>query len=185
MASPSGIPKLGDLPPGSHIGQFYWDQLDLVETLVPFFAAGLGQRERCIWVCSPPLCARDARIALAFVVPDLEERERRGQIDILDHDEWYSSSGQLTPDTVIQGWLAAEEQALAAGYRGLRVSGNTFWLAPEEWQAFASYEARAHQAFCGRKIIALCSYALSKCSSQEVIDILHNHGASLVRNGSG
>ncbi|HEY5923470.1 MAG TPA: MEDS domain-containing protein, partial [Kofleriaceae bacterium] len=183
MATPSGIPALGDVQPGAHIGQFYWDQNDLLETLVPFFATGLRQLERCIWVCSQPLCAAEARSALAKAVPDLAERERVHQIAIYDHDEWYVQRGHLTPDQVIEGWLTAEREALAAGYRGLRINGNTHWLGPDEWQAFADYEARVHAAFRDRKIVALCSYPLSKCGSHEVVDVLNNHSASLVPNG--
>jgi signal transduction histidine kinase len=185
MATPSGIPALGDLHPGAHIGQFYWDQHDLLETLVPFFATGLRQRERCIWVCSQPLCAADARSALEQWVPDLTERERIGQIAIVDHDEWFLERGHLSPDQVIQGWLDAEQEALGAGYGGLRINGNTFWLATEQWDAFADYEARAHVAFRDRMIVALCSYPLSKCGSHQVVDILHNHNSSLVRSETG
>jgi signal transduction histidine kinase len=185
MANPSGIPVLGDLVPGSHIGQFYWDQHDLLETLVPFFATGLAHHERCIWVCAQPLCASEARAALAAVVLELADHERAGQIEILDHEHWYLQHGQLDGDAVIQRWLQAEQDALAAGYRGLRISGNTFSFAPEQWQELAEYEARALAAFRDRKIVALCSYPLSKCGSHEVVDVLHNHGASLVRNRSG
>jgi signal transduction histidine kinase len=185
MATPSGIPALGDLQPGSHIGQFYWDQHDLLETLVPFFATGLQQLERCIWVCSQPLCAAAARSALDQLVPDLSERERIGQMSIFDHDEWYLARGHLSPAQIIQGWLDAESEALAAGYRGLRINGNTFWLAPDQWEAFADYEAGAHAAFRDRKIVALCSYPLSKCDSHQVVDVLHNHTASLVRSSTG
>ena len=182
MASPSGISALGDLQPGAHVGQFYWDQHDLLDTLVPFFAAGLRQHERCIWVCSQPLCAADARTALAASAPDLSERERGGQIEIFDHEDWYTRAGEMTPDQVIRGWLDAEVEALAAGYSGLRVSGNTFWLEPHQWQAFAEYESSVHQAFRGRKIVALCSYSLAKCDPHEVVDVLQHHHVSLVRD---
>jgi signal transduction histidine kinase/CheY-like chemotaxis protein len=184
MATPSGISALGELEPGSHIGQFYWDQHDLLETLVPYFATGLAQHERCIWACSEPLCAAHARGALAKLVPDLAERERVGQISIFDHDEWYTARGNLSPDQVIEAWLQAEQEALAAGYKALRISGNTFWLEPEQWHDFAEYEARVHTAFRDRKIVAVCSYPLGKCDSDHVVDVLHNHGASLVRTGS-
>ncbi|HEX5059539.1 MAG TPA: MEDS domain-containing protein [Kofleriaceae bacterium] len=185
MATPSGIPVLGDLPPGSHIGQFYWDQHDLLETLVPFFATGLRQNERCIWVCSQPLCAAEARSALAKVVYNLAELERKGQIAIVDHDAWYVQRGELTTGRVIQGWLDAERDALQSGYRGLRINGNLMWVPPEQWSQLADYEAQAHTAFRDRAIVALCSYPLSKCGAHQIVDVLHNHGASLVRNGSG
>jgi signal transduction histidine kinase/ActR/RegA family two-component response regulator len=185
MAIHSGIPALGDLPTSAHVGQFYWDQADLLDTLVPFFATGLREGDRCIWVCSQPLCAAEARSALEASVCDLAERERAGQIDIFDHHDWYTRHGTSSPEQVLDGWLRAEEEALKAGYRGLRINGNTYWLEPGEWSAFADYEARVHDAFRGRKIIALCSYPLTKCGSQEVVDIMHNHGTSLVRGSRG
>jgi signal transduction histidine kinase len=185
MASASGIPLLGDLPPGAHVGQLYRDQADLLATLVPFFVAGLTDNERCIWVTAHPLRASEARAALANAVPDLARRERAGQIDILDHETWYLRSGTLGPSEVIQGWLDAEENALAQGYQALRVSGNTFWLGPDQWDAFCDYEARVHAAFRGRKIVALCSYALEKCQSDAVVDVLRNHTVSLIHGHAG
>src|SRR5690606_9445046 len=70
--------------------------------------------------------------------------------------------------------------ALRSGYAGLRLSGNTFWLESKDWKSFTEYEARVHQAFHGRRVVALCSYALSKCGPDEVIDVLRNHGSALV-----
>jgi signal transduction histidine kinase len=185
MANPSGIPVLGDIQAGAHIGQFYWDQLDLLETLVPFFATGLRNRERCVWLCSQPLGTDEARRALSELVPDLAERERLGQIDILDYGEWYAQNGHRSADDLIKDWLDAEQAALDAGYRALRINGNTHWLADEDWHKFADLEARAHAAIRDRKLIALCSYPLSKCSSHQVVDVLHNHSTSLVRNRNG
>jgi signal transduction histidine kinase/CheY-like chemotaxis protein len=185
MASPSGIPQLGELAHGAHVGQLYRDRKDLLETLVPFFGAGLAQNERCVWVTAEPLRAAEARRALAARVPDLAAREQSGQIEIIDHDAWYVRSGTLGPDEVIASWLAAEETALRDGYSGLRVSGNTFWLEPGQWENFVDYEERVHAAFQDRKIVALCSYGLGKCSPDEVVDVLRNHTVSLVRADSG
>jgi signal transduction histidine kinase len=185
MASPSGIPVLGQLLPGAHVGQLYSNQRDLVETLVPYFAAGLAQHERCVWVTAEPLDADQARAALAAVVPDLEARERAGEILIRSHEEWYLRAGVLGTAEVIQSWLDAEQQALADGYRGLRISGNTFWLGPEGWEAFSEYEASCHAAFRGRNIVALCSYPLAKCGPHAIVEVLRNHGPSLVRAPSG
>jgi signal transduction histidine kinase len=183
MASPSGIPQLGDLAHGAHVGQLYRDAQDLLEMLVPFFATGLVAYERCIWVTAQPLGAAEARAALARRIPDLADREATGQIEIVDHDAWYLRSGDLTPQQVIDRWLDAEEQALATGYTGLRISGNTAWLRPDQWDAFVDYEARVHAAFQGRKIVALCSYSLGRCHAHEVVDVVRNHSMSLVRAG--
>ena len=61
---PSGIPAVGDLPWGSHFCQFYGERDDLVDSLVPYFKAGLENNEHCLWVTSEPFRASDARTML-------------------------------------------------------------------------------------------------------------------------
>jgi signal transduction histidine kinase len=184
MASPSGILELGDLAPSAHVGHLYRNKQDLLETLVPFFVTGLARNERCIWVTFEPLCAADARAALAAQTPDLAHRECAGDIEIVDHDAWYARAGTLDPDQVIDAWLEAEERAMVDGYTGLRVSGNMSWARGSQWQELADYEARVHTALKDRRIIALCSYGLDGCHSQEIVDVMRNHPTSLVRADS-
>jgi hypothetical protein len=62
---------------GDHLCQFYRTQQDLLETLVPFFAAGLRHHERCVWITADPLRVSDARAALREQVADLDERADR------------------------------------------------------------------------------------------------------------
>ncbi len=180
---PTGVPAPGQARWGEHMCLLYRTRADLLDATVPFFAAGLAHGERCIWVASDPLPAAEARDALRMVVPDLEERECRGQIEILDHDAWYLRGRELTPDAVIDGWLAREQTALRDGYAGLRLSGNTSFLMPAQWAEFAGYEARVHAAFHGRRIIALCSYSLARCGADQLVDVMRNHGLAIVRHG--
>src|SRR5690349_18617235 len=91
---PSGLSAVGSLPWGTHFCQFYGDRNDLVDTLVPYFKAGIDANEKCLWVTCAPLRAEDARTALRAVVPDLEARVARNQIEILDHDTWYRKTGK-------------------------------------------------------------------------------------------
>ena len=180
---PSGIPALGDLPWGEHVCHFYRTSRDLVEMLVPYFAAGLRNHERCIWIASEPLRASEAREVLRAAVPDLDAREARGDIEFFDHEAWYARSGSFEPDAVIAGWLERADAAVRAGYAGLRLTGNTFWLEPHDFGDFAAYEARVHAAFRGRRIIALCSYSLERCGRDEVLDVVRNHELALIRSG--
>ncbi|HTU58569.1 MAG TPA: MEDS domain-containing protein, partial [Polyangiales bacterium] len=87
--TPSGIPGVGHFPWGTHCCHFYDTAADLADTLVPFFKAGLDANEACVWVTAEPLSAVDARAALGTHVSDLAERERAGQIEIIDYREWY------------------------------------------------------------------------------------------------
>src|SRR5215813_11908560 len=118
-ARPSGLPGVGDVPWGTHLCQFYRSKADLVETLVPYFVAGLEQNERCIWIASEPFLAADCWRELEAQVPDLAERARRGQIEIIDYADWYSRGGVLDGPSTLRRWLDAEAEACQSGYTGL------------------------------------------------------------------
>src|SRR5262245_14416135 len=92
----SGLRGVGDIPSGTHLCQFYRSKADLVETLVPYFVAGLEQNERCIWIASEPFGAADCWRELEAQVSDLAERARRGQIEIIDYADWYTRGDALT-----------------------------------------------------------------------------------------
>lgn len=181
----AGIPGLSDLPWGSHCCHFYGSRDELRHALVPYFKAGLDGGEACLWVTSEPLRASDARGALAAVMSDLDEREARGQIEIIDHGDWYRRAGELSPTSIVQAWIERERIALARGYAGLRLSGNTAWIERDEWDAFVAYERLANDTFCNHRILALCSYHLTRCSGSDVLDVVANHQCTAVRLENG
>ncbi len=175
---PTGMPVVGDVAWGDHLCQFYRTQQDLLETLVPFFAAGLREHERCIWFAADPLRVSDARAALREQVADLDERERRGQIEIVDRATWCPrDAGEL-----LARWSEQEAAAMRAGYAGLRVSGHTGLIDRRPWAELADFESRVHQALHGRRIIALCSYGLDRCGHRELVDVMRNHRVAVVRH---
>ncbi|MDF3036984.1 MAG: hypothetical protein K0S28_2258 [Paucimonas sp.] len=180
--APSGISCCGDLQWGAHFCHLYETREDLVETLGPFFEAGLFNNERCLWVTSEPLNASEATAALAERVPNLQRYLDSGQIHIVDYSDWYTRIGNLSTDAVLQAWIDAEQQALAEGFDGLRVTGNvTFIKSREEWYEFEKYEARVTETFAGRRIIALCSYHLGMTNGNEVLGVVRNHQFALAR----
>jgi signal transduction histidine kinase len=178
---PSGLAAVGSLPWGAHFCQFYGEKTDLVDSLVPYFKAGLDNNEKCLWVACAPLPARDARTALRNAVPDLAERERRNQIEIIDHQDWYTATGKPDPDSTLRGWVEREEQARAAGFAGLRLTGNTYWVERSDWDGFVDYEARVSRTFQGRNIIGMCSYCLDRCQAHDILDVVANHQFALAR----
>ena len=182
---PSGLSAVGALPWGSHFCQFYGEQADLVDSLVPFFKAGLDSHEKCLWVTSEPLPARDARTALRNAVPDLAERERRNQIEIIDHHDWYKATGKTDAEATLRGWVEREERARVEGFAGLRLTGNTYWVERSDWNGFVDYESRVSKTFQGRNIIALCSYCLDRCQAHDILDVVANHQFALTRRAGG
>jgi two-component sensor histidine kinase len=179
LMTPSGIPAVGPLTWGSHFCHLYATHRDLVETLVPYFQAGLENNERCLWVTCEPLDCEAAQAALRAAIPNLAERRRRGDIEIVDYREWYKRYACALD--VLRAWDRQKDEALSEGYRGLRITGNTFFLNAETWDDFATYEATVNTAFKHQPVVAMCSYSLGTCSCENVLDIVRNHDFALAR----
>lgn len=180
-----GLPGIRDLPYGVHMCQMYRGRSELAAAVVPFFAAGLRRNERCIWVTSAPLDTADARAELAGLGIDVGAAERSGQLSVVSYDEWYLDKGHLSAHAICASWLAEEERALAAGYAGLRVSGNVSFLKQEDWASFMDYEQIVDAAFRGRRIVALCCYSRESCGPSEVLDVMKRHSCALDRPDEG
>lgn len=177
----TGIDVIGDVPWGTHFCQFYQTKQDLLDILVPYFKAGLENNEFCMWVTAEPLAEHEAYQAMAKAMPDFAQYVARGQIEILPHDRWYLKDGVFDLQRVLDGWVDKLNQALAKGYAGMRVTGNTAWLERNGWKDFTEYEAEINNVIGKYKMIALCTYSLDKCGACEVIDVVHNHQFALLK----
>jgi PAS domain S-box-containing protein len=177
----SGIDVIGGVPWGTHFCQFYQTKQDLIDILVPYFKAGLESNEFCMWVTSEPLVVAEAEEAIRKAVNDFDEYLRRGQIEIIPYNEWYLLGGTFDDDRVLKGWVGKLEQALARDYSGLRLTGNTFWLERNHWQAFTEYEAKVNDVIGKYKMLAICTYCLDKCDGTAVIDVVKNHQFALIK----
>ena len=104
-----------------------------VAALVPYAVAGLRGNQRCLWVTVPLLPAREAVQALRATCDDVDDAIKAGALRILD-------SARLKGLDVVQLWLNEEERALAEGYNGLRIAGDTRFLTAGDWSTFLEYE---------------------------------------------
>jgi len=177
-------PSVARLSVGNHYSHFYDGPDDLAEAVVPFITEGIRNNERCLWVTSEPFTTEQAVAALEQAIPDLDRRMTLGQVEVIGHDDWYLAAGGFCARTVIKGWIEREQLALQSGYTGLRITGNTFWLdTPQDFQDFAEYERRLHQALHGRRIKCLCSYCINKGTAKDILDVVRNHDFAMIRTG--
>lgn len=179
----SGINVVGDVPWGTHFCHFYETKQDLLDTLVPYFKAGLENNECCLWVVSDDdlITVEEARTALAHVVPDLDRQLSLGKVEILSGHQWYHEKNALNLERVRSAWHAKLKQALARGSDGLRVSGDTFWLADKDWKDFCAYEKQLNDSITGRRMTILCTYPLGKSGAAEVLDVMNVHQFAAAR----
>ena len=179
-----GLPGIKHIPYGVHMCNFYKTRDELIAALVPFFAAGLRNNERCIWITAAPLHAADAIAELEKTIA-ARSAITDGSLVVRDYDDWYAEAGALKGNQVVDLWLAEEQRALAGGYGGLRITGNVTFLRSEDWQLFMEYEELVNKAFQGRRIVTLCTYHLESCGAAQVLDVVRRHSGALDRPDEG
>lgn len=184
-ARASGIGGVGALDWGTHFCQLYRTQQDLIETLVPFFEAGLHSNELCVWIAEDPLGVERAKALLGEAVSDLQERVERGQFRILAHEELRREPSRSHPTDVVGDWLRIEAEAREQGYAGLRINENLSWLRPHEWQEYSIHESSLHESLHRKHVLALCSYPLASFSPEQLLEVVRHHSFALVPSLQG
>jgi PAS domain S-box-containing protein len=176
----SGIDVVGYMPWGTHFCHFYESKEDLLDTLVPYFKAGLEDKEFCVWVIADPLTEEEAWSALRRGVPDFDRHFSDQSVEIFAGRDWYVKEGTIDLDGVINIWKEKLDQALTRGYDGMRVSGDA-WLQRKDWRDFCEYEKQLNDSITHRLMTVLCSYRLSASGAAEILDVARNHQFALAR----
>ena len=157
----TGIGVVGDMPWGTHFCHFYETKDDLLETVVPYFKAGLEDYEFCMWVVPSPSrrTRRGARCDMSC--RDLDRYVADRSIEMFRAREWYLKGGKFDLGRVTAAWNSKLEGALARGYAGMRVSGNSAWLDKKDWRDFCEYEEQLNGSIAGQPMTVLCTYPLA------------------------
>lgn len=179
----TGISIVADAPWGTHFCHFYDTKQDLLDTLVPYFKAGLESNEYCLWVVSDSdlITVEEAKRALALAVPDLNQHISDENIEILKGHEWYFEQRALNLERAKHGWDAKLKRALMRGFEGLRASADTFWLAENDWKDFFAYEKQVNDWITNQSMTVMCTYPLAKSRATEVLDVVQAHQFAIAR----
>jgi DNA-binding CsgD family transcriptional regulator len=176
----SGLDILGDLPWGTHCCHFFQGKQDLLDTLLPYFKAGLQSREYCLWVTHEPVSEKEARRALRRHVPDADRYLANRSIEISRAGSGTWKEASRSGASLASGEDKAQD-ALAQGYAGLRANGNVAWLRRKDWRRFMSYEQSLNAVLAGKPMIILCSYPLERSRAADVLDVARAHEFAVAR----
>lgn len=178
-----GIDVVGDMPWGTHFCHLYETKENLLDTLVPYFKAGLEENEFCVWVISEPLTEEEASAALRQVIPNLDQYLSGQSIEIFVGPDWYLKEGLFDLNRVISVWNEKLDKALSRGYDGMRVSGDAFWLQEKDRKEFCEYENQLNESITDKLMTVLCAYPLANSDAAEILDEARNHQFALARRG--
>ena len=181
----TGVDVVGDMPWGTHFCLFYETRADLLETVVSYCKAGLENQEFCLWVVAEPLTGEDATHALEYAVPGLDRYLSDQSIEIVAARDWYLQNGTFDLRKVISAWNDKLARALARGYAGVRVTGDTAWLEKKDWKDFCEYEESLNQAVADQRLAVLCTYPLAACGAGEILDVVRTHQFAVTKRRGG
>jgi transcriptional regulator with PAS, ATPase and Fis domain len=181
----TGIGVVGDVPWGTHFFLFYEAKEDLLETLIPYFCAGLEDGEFCMWIVPEPLTQEEALAALRRTIPGFDRYRDEPNMELVQGHEWYLHDNQLDVAMVARKWDLKLDYALSHGYSGLRLAGSTAWLAKKDWKEFCDYEKEVNDHITDSAMTALCTYPLQGSAAAEILDVTRTHQFAIARRQGG
>jgi DNA-binding CsgD family transcriptional regulator len=176
----TGLGVVGDMPWGTHFCLFYETKQDFLDTIVPYFKAGLASNEYCLWILSKsdPLTREEAWRALR---PEVSQREAAERIELLSHEEWFLRDGDFDLRNVMSIVQDKLSQALARGQAGIRINGGPAWLQKEKGNDFHALEHAFDVFVADRPILTLCNFPLATSSAADILAAARTHHFSVAR----
>ncbi|SBT37438.1 MEDS domain-containing protein [Micromonospora auratinigra] len=170
MTSSDGMPSTTY----GHVCLTYRDAATFDAFAVSHLAAGLAAGERVA------LIAPGTPDELARRLDRLTGRDdalRRGALRLVSVDDMYRAGTVVGPEAQVRAYAAATEEALAAGWTGLRVVAEATSLVrtPAQRDAFARYEHLIDRYMRHRPMSAVCAYQRGELSDAEIAELACLH----------
>lgn len=140
-----------------HMCWSYEDRDELRHRVVEFLADGLRLGQQLYYVGGG---RAELLMADLHGLDGLDPVMRAGGLQIRPIESMYGTDWVAEPDEQVRAYAAATEDALAAGFTGLRVAAEASPLVrtPEQLEAFARYEHQVDGYSARHPFAALCAY---------------------------
>jgi PAS domain S-box-containing protein len=177
--------ELAGLDHGSHLCLVYETPEEQARAVVPFITDGLARGECCVYVVDERT-ATEVRTLLGASDIDVDAEVARGALVIETKRETYLKCGSFDPQAMIRFLRETERLALAAGFRGVRITGEMTWaLGAETSEAtdpakVVEYEALLNEYFPGSNALAICQYNRRRFSPEVMHDVLRTHPVAIL-----
>jgi PAS domain S-box-containing protein len=168
---------------GDHLCLIYDSPAEQLAVAVAFTKVGLERGERCLYVAderSPD----EVLGALTAASVDVAQERQRGALLLLTANDTYLASGRFDPQAIMALYRGMVDNAVAAGFRGVRGTAEMTWaLRPEVGcEGLIDYEARLNHFFAGARAIGLCQYNRARFPPAILHGILRTHPLAVLGN---
>jgi len=165
---------------GKHFYQFFKEQSDYLQNVLPFLKSGLKKEEACLWTI-PKLFPVEEMVACAEKkIIGFSHAKFSGQMTVLSAQEWYWENGKFSAAQASRKYLEFYQQKMTEGYQVLRIAGSLWTTTDVDWLKVISYEEAVHKFIKENSIIALCLYPILECNLSNTHQVLNSHDEALV-----
>jgi sugar-specific transcriptional regulator TrmB len=145
------------LKPTDHAILVYDSQEAKRDVLFNYVESGLKNGEAAVYVCSEEN-ATQIRDSMKHFGIDVEKYEKTGALRIIGYNDFYIINGKFSIPTTLGFWSKFYNKALAKGFKGLRVTGETACFFEHNLtHELLEYEKALHRTL-EIPIIAICAY---------------------------
>ncbi len=137
---------------------FIYDSLEMKhEVLFNHIRNALENGEAAVYICSEESPDQIREAMKAFGI-NVEEHEKRGALSILYYTDFYMIGGDFSIPRTLNLWRGLYSKALQAGFKGLRVTGETACFFKHGLvKQLIEYERTLHMS-TDMPIVVICAY---------------------------
>ena len=165
---------------GQHLCHVYEDPAATSLIIVPYFKDGLERRERCLYLADSDGKRREVAEALALAGVDVEEQMRRGGLRIVNTADAFPVPFQ--PGPMLEFIIGSVREALADGFVGLRLCGETPWARggePDDGSLF-ELEALLNEVMSQHELLVICRFDSRRVAPSSLTDLLRVHPFAVI-----
>lgn len=172
-----------DLGRHDHVCWSYDNRADVGLRVAEFLLDGLSRGQRVLYVGSGDVAAlaETARLVAGSNGSHgrnaFEAALAGGAAQVVPLEPHYADGAVIDPERQVETYAEATEQAVAAGYRGLRVAAEATPLvrSPAQLTAFLHYEHLVDRYMADHPFSALCAYDRTRLSEQALEQLASVH----------
>jgi chemotaxis family two-component system sensor kinase Cph1 len=170
------VKAIGKLGAHDHLCLIYETQAEQFAAVIPFMKIGLERGEKCLYVVDDNTAAAVINELKAAGV-EVEPAIAAGKLAIVSKQEAYMKQGYFDPDWMIDFLQRATDEAKAAGFSALRITGEMTWTLGGDpgVERLMEYEAKLNYFFPQNDALAICQYNRRRFSPELIKDVISTH----------
>jgi PAS domain S-box-containing protein len=159
-----------------HLCLIYETQEEQFAAVIPYIKIGLDRNEKCIYVVDDNTAAVVVNGMKAAGL-DAEAAIASGKLVIVSKQEAYLKQGYFDPDWMIGFLKQATDEAKAAGFSALRITGEMTWVLGGDpgSDRLMEYEAKLNYFFPANDALAICQYNRNFFSPEIIKGVISTH----------